>query len=136
MTPNASASPLAQWHQLVKTKDPKVLNAILDDNVVFESPVVHTPQLGKPITFKYLMAAMHVLNNDSFTYLNEWSGPTSAVLEFQSTVEGITINGVDIISWNESGQITNFKVMVRPLKAVNKLHEMMGRMLQAPAKSG
>jgi hypothetical protein len=73
---------------------------------------------------------LHVLNNDSFHYLNEWHESKSAVLEFQSTIEGVLVNGVDIISWNDAGLITHFKVMVRPLKAVNKLHEMMGRMLQ------
>ncbi len=120
-----------RWHQIVRTKDTAALQAILADDAVFESPVVHTPQHGKAITFKYLHAALHVLNNDSFTYLNEWQSERSAVLEFQSTVEGIAINGVDIIHWNDAGLITHFKVMVRPLKAVNKLHEMMGRMLRA-----
>jgi hypothetical protein len=119
-----------RWHQIVRSKDTTELSAILADDVVFESPVVHTPQPGKAITFKYLHAALHVLNNDSFHYLNEWHAPRSAVLEFQSTIEGIVVNGVDIISWNDAGLITHFKVMVRPLKAINKLHEMMGRMLQ------
>ena len=126
-----AASPVInRWHQIVNTKDTTGLNGMLADDAVFESPVVHTPQLGKAITFKYLSAALHVLNNDSFTYLNEWQAERSAVLEFQSTVEGIVVNGVDIISWNDAGLITHFKVMVRPLKAVNKLQEMMGRMLQ------
>ncbi len=123
------------WHEIVKSKDTAALSAILADDAVFESPVVHTPQLGKAITFKYLHAALHVLNNDSFHYLNEWHAPRSAVLEFQSTIEGIVLNGVDIISWNDAGLITHFKVMVRPLKAINKLHEMMGRMLLAGQKS-
>ena len=122
---------IKRWHQVVRSKDAAGLQAILADNAVFESPVVHTPQLGKAITFNYLHAALHVLNNDSFTYLNEWQAERSVVLEFQSTVEGIVVNGVDIIRWNEAGLITHFKVTVRPLKAVNKLHEMMGRMLQA-----
>lgn len=127
-----TSSTIERWHQIVKAKDPVGLAAILSDDAVFESPVVHTPQLGKAITLNYLMAALRVLNNDSFTYLNEWQGPKSAVLEFQSNVEGVIVNGVDIISWNEAGLITHFKVMVRPLKAMNKLHEMMARMLQTP----
>ena len=122
---------IERWHQIVRSKDAAALQGILADDAVFESPVVHTPQLGKAITFKYLHAALHVLNNDSFVYLNEWQAERSAVLEFQSTLEGIVVNGVDIIRWNDAGLITHFKVMVRPLKAVNKLHEMMGRMLQA-----
>jgi SnoaL-like domain len=126
MTPSA----IQRWHAIVKTKDVGALEAILADDVVFESPVVHTPQRGKAITFQYLASALRVLNNDSFTYLHEWYGEKSAVLEFQSVCEGVTINGVDIIEWGEDSRIVNFKVMVRPLKAVNKLHELMGRMLQ------
>ena len=129
--PIPTSTTIERWHQIVKAKDAVGLAAILSDDAVFESPVVHTPQLGKAITLNYLMAALHVLNNDSFTYLNEWQGPRSAVLEFQSDVEGVIVNGVDIISWNEAGLITHFKVMVRPLKAMNKLHEM-ARMLQTP----
>jgi hypothetical protein len=87
--------------------------------------------VGKPVTTAYLAAAMQVLGNASFRYVNEWHGASSSVLEFESTCEGILINGIDMISWNADGQITRFKVMVRPLKAVNKLHELMGRMLQA-----
>jgi SnoaL-like domain len=121
---------IQRWHEIVKTKDAGALKAILADDVVFESPVVHTPQKGQAVTFLYLASALRVLNNDSFTYLNEWVGEKSAVLEFQSVCEGITINGVDIIEWGADGRIVHFKVMGRPLKAVNKLHELMGRMLQ------
>jgi hypothetical protein len=122
---------ITRWHQVAKSKDAAGLSAILADDAVFESPVVHTPQRGKAITYKYLLSAFHVLNNDSFHYLSEWHADRSAVLEFESTIEGIVVNGVDIISWNDAGLITHFKVMVRPLKAINKLHEMMGRMLQS-----
>jgi hypothetical protein len=127
MTP----APIATWHQIVQTRDLAGLQRLLADNVVFESPVVHTPQAGKPVTALYLQAAMHVLVNSSFRYVNEWHGPDSSVLEFETTCEGVLINGVDMIRWNAQGQISHFKVMVRPLKAVNKLHELMGRMLQA-----
>src|ERR1700739_2079066 len=119
-----------RWHAIVRSRDGRDLNNLLAEDVLFESPVVHTPQHGKAITSKYLAAAMHVLNNDSFVYLHQWFGPTSAVLEFQTICDGIMINGVDMITWNVDGQITHFKVMVRPLKAINKLHEMMGQMLQ------
>jgi ketosteroid isomerase-like protein len=127
MTPTA----ITAWHHVAKNHDIAALKHLLADDVVFESPVVHTPQAGKAITTAYLAAAMQVLGNDSFRYLNEWHGANSSVLEFESTCEGILINGVDMISWNPEGQIIRFKVMVRPLKAVNKLHELMGRMLQA-----
>ncbi len=126
-------APIEQWHQLVKSRDMRALDRLLADDVVFVSPVVHTPQVGKPITMGYLQAAMQVLNNPSFRYLNQWFNPDSAVLEFACTVEGIEINGIDMIHWNAEGRINHFKVMVRPLKAVNKLHEMMGRELQRAA---
>jgi len=123
-------TPIEQWHEIVRSRDMAALSRLLTDDVVFISPVVHTPQLGKAITAKYLQAALQVLNNETFTYLNEWYGADSAVLEFQSTVDGIVINGIDMIGWNDAGHINRFKVMVRPLKAINKLHEHMGRMLQ------
>jgi hypothetical protein len=122
--------PIEQWHQVVKSRDAAALKELLAEDVVFVSPVVHTPQAGRPLTMAYLQAAMKVLNNDSFHYLNQWFGPESAVLEFECVVEGITVNGIDMIHWNAAGRIDHFKVMVRPLKAMNKLHEMMGRELQ------
>jgi len=120
---------IAAWHKLVETKDAAGLDNILADDVVFHSPVVHTPQAGKPITTLYLTAALHVLNNDTFTYLREVISGNNAVLEFSTVMEGITINGVDMISWGADGRITDFKVMIRPLKAVNLVHRMMGEML-------
>jgi ketosteroid isomerase-like protein len=118
------------WHKLVASRDAAGLDNILADHVVFHSPVVHTPQEGKPITTLYLTAALHVLNNDSFKYLREVISGNTAVLEFTTVIEGITINGVDMINWGADGRITDFKVMIRPLKAVNLVHRMMGEMLQ------
>jgi ketosteroid isomerase-like protein len=118
------------WHKVVEAKDAAGLDNILAENVVFHSPVVHTPQEGKSITKLYLTAALHVLNNDTFKYLREVISGNNAVLEFSTVIEGITINGVDMISWGADGRITDFKVMVRPLKAINLVHRMMGEMLQ------
>lgn len=120
---------IARWHALVKERNARGLDTLLADDVVFVSPVVHTPQSGKAITTAYLSAALQVLNNGSFVYLNEWIGENSAVLEFQTVVQEIEINGVDIIMWNAEGKITKFKVMVRPLKAINLLHQLMGAQL-------
>ncbi len=118
------------WHRLVNEKDAAGLDEILADNVVFHSPVVHTPQEGKLITTLYLSAALQVLNNDSFKYLREVVSGNNAVLEFSTVIEGILINGVDMITWGPDGRITDFKVMIRPLKAINLVHRMMGEMLQ------
>ncbi|KJS29758.1 MAG: hypothetical protein VR64_19280 [Desulfatitalea sp. BRH_c12] len=118
------------WHQLVASKDEAGLDDILADDVVFHSPVVHTPQEGKPITKLYLTAAMHVLNNTSFKYVREIVSGNHAVLEFLTEIDGITVNGVDMITCGDDGRITDFKVMLRPLKAINLIHRMMGEMLQ------
>ena len=121
---------VAAWHKLIEARDAEGLDNILAESVVFHSPVVHTPQMGKPITTLYLTAALHVLNNNTFKYLREVVSGNHAVLEFQTVIDGITINGVDMISWGKDGRITDFKVMLRPLKAVNMVHKMMGDMLQ------
>ncbi|MFT6430321.1 MAG: ketosteroid isomerase-like protein [Halopseudomonas sp.] len=121
-----------QWHDVVRNQDPAKLDSLLADDVVFHSPVVHTPQVGKKITRLYLMAAMKVLNEPGhFFYLREVVQGQHAVLEFQTEIEGVTVNGVDMIEWNDAGQIIDFKVMVRPLKAVSVIHQAMGRMLDA-----
>ena len=125
---------IERWHRLVASRDAEALDDILAADVVFESPVVHAPQAGKAITLTYLKAALLVLNNDKFRYLGEWFAQDSAVLEFVTEIEGVTINGVDMIRWNAEGRIVGFKVMVRPLKAINLLHQMMARTLQGAAQ--
>lgn len=120
---------LARWHHYFESHNPDDLRALLAEDVVFESPVVHTPQVGKAITFAYLSAASKVLGGDGFRYVGEWRADRSAILEFEQTIDGIKINGIDMIWWNEANLITRFKVMVRPLKAVNMLHAMMGAQL-------
>lgn len=121
---------IAAWYKLMETKDAAGLDNILADEVVFHSPVVYTPQVGKPITTLYLTAALYVFNNGSFKYLREIISGNNAVLEFTTVIDGITINGVDMITWGADGRITDFKVMIRPLKAINLIHRMMGEMLQ------
>lgn len=120
---------LAAWHQIVAARSPRGLAALLVDDVVFYSPIVHTPQVGKPITTQYLAAALHVFGNDTFRYVREVVGEHDAVLEFLVEIEGISVNGVDMIKWNDAGQIVEFKVMLRPLKAVNLIHQKMAAML-------
>ena len=119
------------WHDIVRTRDASRLDELLADDVVFHSPVVHTPQIGRAITTMYLSAALHVFGNESFRYVREVVGESDAVLEFETEIDGIIVNGVDMIRWNSDGKITEFKVMLRPLKAVNIIHQKMGEMLQA-----
>jgi hypothetical protein len=103
---------------------------LLDEDAVFVSPVVHGPQRGKTLAFAYLSAAFHVFLNSTFRYVREIIGPSDAMLEFETEIDGVMVNGVDIIKWNESGRIVEFKVMIRPLKAVNLVHQRMAAMLQ------
>lgn len=125
-------SGLARWHAYMDGgADPAALADLLADEAVFHSPVVHTPQVGKAIVMAYLVAASHVLGNDSFRYVRELVDGDEMMLEFVTELDGISINGVDIIRLNAAGKITDFKVMVRPLKAINKVWEMMAAQLQA-----
>ena len=127
---------LAAWHAYMSGGgDPQALRDLLAEDAVFHSPVVHTPQQGRDKVFAYLDAASHVLGGDDFRYLREIVDGNQAVLEFQSIHVGIQINGVDIIRWNADGKIEDFKVMVRPLKAINKVWEKMAEMLAAQAAS-
>ena len=126
MRPHAIES----WHKVMVSGDVSTLPELLHDDAVFHSPVVHTPQMGKAKVMMYLSAAATVFDDTQFAYTREIISQDHAVLEFTSVVEGIEINGVDIITWDENGKITDFKVMVRPVKAVNKLWEKMGEMLE------
>lgn len=123
--------PLNTWHRIVQERDITGLNTLLNNDVVFISPIVHTPQHGKRITTAYLSAAFHVLFNPTFQYTREIVGESDAMLEFETEIDGIFVNGVDIIKWNDQGHIIEFKVMLRPLKAINLVHQRMAAMLQS-----
>ena len=123
-------SALHTWHEVARTRNVAGLDALLADEVVFHSPVVHTPQVGKQLTRLYLAAAFQVFVNESFRYVREIAGPRDAVdlhLEFE---RGIAVNGIDLIKWNDADRIVEFKVMIRPLKAINLIHQKMAAMLQ------
>jgi hypothetical protein len=123
--------PLETWHRLVRTQDTRGLSALLAEDAVFHSPVVHAPQRGRKLTATYLSAAFHVFFNPTFRYVREIVGASDAMLEFETEIDGILVNGVDIIKWNDSGQIVDFKVMLRPLKAINLIHQKMAALLQS-----
>lgn len=114
-----------QWHQLFEAGDLQQLKALLADDAVFHSPVLHKPQEGGQKVFMYLAAAFKLLNNGHFEYLRRFDGEQQAVLEFVTEIDGITINGVDIIHWNAQGKIDDFKVLLRPLKAIQLVQEKM-----------
>ncbi len=110
--------------------DRALLLDMLHDDVVFRSPVVHTPQEGKAITFAYLSAAGNTLGNDAFKYTRVFDCGDKAVLEFETEMDGIQVNGIDMIEWDAAGKITDFKVMVRPLKGMQAVHAAMKAMLE------
>ena len=131
MSETTSDDPIHTWHRLVKTRELKALDALLAPDAVFHSPVVHTPQRGRELATRYLAAAFRVFFHPTFRYVREIVGPSDAMLEFQTEIDGVLVNGVDIIRWNDAGQIVDFKVMLRPLKAINVIHQRMAAMLQS-----
>lgn len=120
---------ITKWHLVVETKDTNLLDDILSDEARMHSPVVHTVQEGKEITKMYLSAAALTLGNDTFKYVREVYDEGFALLEFETVLDGISVNGVDMISWNADNKITDFKVMIRPLKGINAVHIAMGEAL-------
>lgn len=123
--------PLETWHRLVRARDARGLDALLAEEATFHSPVVHTPQRGRELVAAYLGAAFQVFGDPSFRYVREIVGPADAALEFEVEIDGVFVNGVDLIRWNEAGRIVDFKVLVRPLKAIQLVHERMAAMLGA-----
>ena len=119
-----------KWHAMLAAQDLAPLDDLLADDAVFHSPIVHTPQQGKALTTLYLTAAYNVLFVSGFRYVREVVGESDAALEFTAELDGIYVNGVDLIHWNAEGRIDDFKVMIRPLKAVNLLHGLMRSMLE------
>lgn len=120
---------LAVWHRLVAENHPAGLDSLLADGVVFHSPVVDAPQVGKSITQQYLAAAFQVFSGGSFRYVRELAGDRDAVLEFEVEIDGVNVNGVDMIEWDEAGRIVEFKVMLRPLKALKLVHQKTAALL-------
>jgi hypothetical protein len=116
------------WHAVVESGDPALLDGLLADDVVFRSPAVYAPQPGKDLTTLYLRGAMTVLG-PSLRYVGEWYGPSSAVLEFEADLDGMYVHGVDMLRWNNDDRLVSFTVMVRPMRGLTKLVELMQRQL-------
>jgi hypothetical protein len=129
-----TASVLETWHRLVRTNDASGLRDLVAEDAIFHSPVVHAAQPGRKLTVMYLSAAFKVFFNPSFRYVREIVGTHDAMLEFETEIDGILVNGVDIIKWNDAGQIVEFKVMIRPLKGMQVIHQEMGELLAAAQK--
>jgi hypothetical protein len=135
---------LDAWHGYLRSKDPEALDALLDDDVVFWSPIVFTPQRGKDLTKLYLTAASGTLGGDDevaggeasgggggFRYVRKIHQGNDALLEFETTTDGKYVNGIDLITCNDDARIVDFKVMIRPLQAINLVHAQMKAMLES-----
>jgi hypothetical protein len=123
-------APLHRWHAVVESKDPAQLDDLLADDVVFQSPAVFAPQAGKALTTAYLSAALRVLG-PTMRYVSQWHDHASAVLEFEADLDGVYVQGVDILRWDAEGRLVSFTVMVRPLRGLQKLVELMAVQLAA-----
>ncbi len=121
---------LRAWHAVAESQDPALLDDLLADDVEFRSPAVFTPQRGKALTTQYLRSALVVLG-PSLRYVSEWHDENSAVLEFEADLDGVFVQGVDMLRWNSEDRLVSFTVMVRPLRGLQKLIELMGRQLTA-----
>ena len=121
-------APVAAWHAIAEARDPAGLDALLADDVVFRSPAVHGDQVGKELTTAYLSAAIVVLG-PTLTYRRQWYAESNAVLEFEAELDGLTVHGVDLLQWNDDGRLTEFAVMVRPIRGLEKLVEKMAARL-------
>tara|TARA_B100001063_G_C16701050_1_gene522568 strand:- start:216 stop:611 length:396 start_codon:yes stop_codon:yes gene_type:complete len=120
-----------KWHKVMKNSELELLDEIIADDATFSSPVVFKPMLGKEITMMYLSAAGQSFNMEKFQYTKEIHDGMNSVLEFETYIDEISVNGVDIIEWNEDGKIANFKVMIRPFKAVQKVQQKMVEALES-----
>ncbi|AHC23115.1 MULTISPECIES: nuclear transport factor 2 family protein [Mycobacteriaceae] len=124
-----SSPHLERWIEFMTDHDPAVLDEQLADDAVFYSPAVFTPQQGKALTAKYLNAAAELFGDADFRYVEQWESDRSAILAFQATVDGVTVDGIDMIHWNDEGKIASFKVMIRPLKGLQAVIPRMAALL-------
>ncbi len=121
---------LETWHEFVKNKNHENLSDFLDDDAVLYSPVVFTPVEGSFMVGMYLIAAGEIIANTHFRYVREVCDEENAFLEFVTEIDGITVEGIDMIKFTKEGKLKEIKVMLRPLKAVHIVHQKMGEYLQ------
>ena len=131
---NKTHSYLKKWHEGLISNDPKLLDEILDESCVFTSPIVFKPIVGKEMSKLYLMGAGQTFDMDRFKYVRELVDGLDSVLEFETYIGDISVNGVDIIRWNDEGKIIDFKVMIRPLQAIGALQKKMSEALDNLSK--
>ena len=122
---------IERWLRVIETGQTAQLDDMLAEDAVFYSPAVFTPQRGRATAVAYLRAAEHMFSGTGFHYVEKWIGADSAVLHFAAEVDGLSVEGIDMIHWNDDGEITSFKVMIRPFKALEKVISKMAELLAA-----
>ncbi|QIX27792.1 nuclear transport factor 2 family protein [Nocardioides sp. JQ2195] len=124
---------LARWHELVESKDTSGLRDMIAEDAVFHSPAVHAPQEGRDLVHLYLTGAINILGPE-LSYVDEWTREDDAILEFRTVVDGLDVSGIDRITWDDDGRITEFTVMIRPVKALHAVINRMGEELTRQAE--
>jgi hypothetical protein len=120
---------IERWLRILDSGEIAELEQILAEDAVFYSPAVFAPQRGRATTLAYLRAAERMFSGTNFHYVEKWYGPHSAVLHFAADVDGLSVEGIDMIHWNDDDQITSFKVMIRPFKALQGVIGKMAELL-------
>ncbi|TSE04248.1 nuclear transport factor 2 family protein [Aquimarina algiphila] len=131
----STSTGLSQWHQFVRNRDFAALESLIADDAVLHSPVVWTPQKGKKIVCMYLIAAGNIIANDHFQYVREITNGLHSILEFTTVIDGVIVEGVDMLTFDKDGKLADIKVMIRPLKAIQIVHQKMGEFLENMKKN-
>lgn len=127
MTPDV----ITRWLSFLESGDTTLLDDLLADDVTFRSPAVFTPQEGRATTRAYLLAAEKMFADSGFHYVEHWYNDRSAILQFRADLDGVKVEGIDLIHWSDAGKIVSFTVMIRPLKALQSVIPRMGELLAA-----
>ena len=122
---------IERWLEVIESGKTDQLDDMLAEDAVFYSPAVFSPQRGRALTAAYLRAAERMFAGTGFHYVDKWFGTRSAVLEFAAEFDGLTVEGIDMIRWDDDGKITSFKVMIRPFKALQGVIGKMAELLAA-----
>ncbi len=120
---------LTEWHQVVFEGKLDLLDQMLADDVVFHTPLYLKPRKGRQVTRFILATVIEIFEN--FTYHREIIDGDSWMLEFSADIGGISLKGIDLIRWNEAGQIIDFEVYIRPLNGVQALGDAMYERIKA-----
>lgn len=130
MNTEMTSKAIARWHEMLATRDMSILNELLADDVMFRSPVAFNPYAGKQIVFFILTNVIQVFEN--FTYHREFysSDGHNVVLEFSANIGDKKLKGIDMIKFNDEGQMIDFEVMIRSKSGLEALAEQMGQRMQ------